>query len=111
MLKLPQVFARGDYILAVAESRPNMRDTYHLGRYREQPIEPRYSVTAESIEGGALIHLQAHSFVPCVKLYAGEGAAYEDNYFDMAAGEKRTVRITGGTCKPEVQTFADKWEH
>lgn len=111
MLKLPQGFAQGDYMLAVAEDRPAMRDIYHLGRYREQPIEPRYSVTAEPIEGGTLVHLQAHSFVPCVKLYGGEGAAYEDNFFDMAAGETRTVRVIGHPTQVEVSTFADTWEH
>ena len=111
MLKLPQGFAQGDYMLAVAEDRPAMRDIYHLGRYREQPIEPRYSVTAEPVEDGTLVHLQALSFVPCVKLYGGEGAAYEDNFFDMAAGEKRTVKITGCACPIEVVTFTDTWKH
>ncbi len=88
-----------------------MRDIYHLGRYREQPLTPKYTVTVEPVDNGVLVHLQAHSFVPCVKLYGGEGAAYEDNFFDMAAGETRTVRVTGHTAQVEVSTFADAWEH
>lgn len=88
-----------------------MRDIYHLGRYREEPIAPQYSVTVEPIENGSLVHIKAHSFVPCIKLYGGEGAVYEDNFFDMAAGEMRAVKITGCSCTPQVQTFADTWEH
>ena len=111
MQKLPGIYAEGDYLLAVAGDEPNMRDIYHLGRYREEPITPQYSVTVEPTENGALVHIKAHSFVPCVKIYGGEGAAYEDNFFDMAAGEMRSVRITGCSCTPQVQTFADVWEH
>ena len=111
MHKLPQECVQGDYLLAVAEDKPGMRDIYHLGRYREQSVDPKYSVSVEPTEGGALVHLQACSFVPCVKLYGGDGALYEDNFFDMAAGETRTVRITGGTSRIEVVTFADTWEH
>ena len=88
-----------------------MRDTYHLGRYREQPIDPKYSASVEPVENGALVHITAHSFVPCVKLYGGEGALYEDNFFDMAAGETRSIRVTGGTCPIEIATFADIWAH
>jgi len=111
MHKLPREYAEGDYLLAVAEDKPGMRDIYHLGRYREQPLTPQYSIKVEPTEDGALVHLKAHSFVPCVKLYGGEGATYEDNFFDMAAGETRTVRIIGCSSQPEVQTFADVWEH
>jgi len=111
MHKLPACYGEGDYLLAVAEEKPGMRDIYHLGRYREERLAPRYSMTVEPAEEGALVHLKAHSFVPCVKLYAGEGAAYDDNFFDMAAGEQRTVRITGGSVPPEAVTFADPWEH
>ena len=88
-----------------------MGDTYHLGRYREQPIDPKYSVTVEPEENGTLVHITAQSFVPCVKIYGGEGALYEDNFFDMAAGETRSVRVTDGTCPVEVVTFADIWAH
>lgn len=113
MQKLPQCYGEGDYLLAVAqtEGQPPLRDVYHLSRYREERLEPRYSVKAEPTEDGTLVHLQAHSFVPCIKLYGGEGAAYDDNFFDMAAGEQRTVRITGCSCWPEVVTLADTWEH
>lgn len=111
MQKLPEAFAQGDYLQVVAEENGSLRDTYHLGRYREEPMEPKYSITVELLEDGALVHLSAHSFVPCVKLYGGEGAIYEDNFFDMAAGETRTVRITGGTRELKVVSFADVWEH
>lgn len=111
MHKLPRDLTEGDYLLAVAEDKHGLRDIYHLGRYREQPIDPKYSVTVEPAENSVLVHLKAHSFVPCVKLYGGEGAAYEDNFFDMAAGETRTVRVTGHTAQVEVSTFADAWEH
>ena len=113
MQKLPQCYGEGDYLLAVAraEGQPTLRDVYHLGRYREERLEPRYSVTVEPTEDGALVHIQAHSFVPCIKLYSGDGAVYDDNFFDMAAGEQRTVRITGCSRSPEVATFVDTWEH
>ena len=113
MHKLPRCYGEGDYMQAVAtmEEEPALRDIYHLGRYREKHLEPQYSMTVEPTENGALVHLKAQSFVPCVKLYGGESAAYDDNFFDMAAGEQRTVRITGGNCLPEVVTFADIWEH
>lgn len=113
MEKLPSGFCQGDYLSAVAprEEAPALRDTYHLGRYREEPLAPQFSVTAEYTQDEALVHLQAKSFVPCVKLYGGDGAVYEDNFFDMAAGETRTVRITGCSIPPEVETFADTWKH
>ena len=111
MQKLPAEAAKGDYLQAVSKERPAMRDTYHLGRYREQPIDPKYSASVEPVENGALVHITAHSFVPCVKLYGGEGALYEDNFFDMAAGETRSIRVTGGTCPIEIATFADIWAH
>ena len=113
MQKLPRCYGEGDYLLAVAqtEGQPTLRDVYHLGRYREERLEPRYSVTVEPTEDGVLVHIQAHSFVPCIKLYSGEGAVYDDNFFDMAAGEQRTVRITGCSRSPEVVTFVDTWEH
>ncbi len=111
MQKLPRHFAEGDYLLAASDGAPAMRDIYHLGRYREQPIDPKYSVAVETTDNGTIVHLQAHSFVPCVKLYGGEGAVYEDNFFDMAAGEERTVKIAECACEIEVQTFVDTWKH
>ena len=100
-------------MLAVSEQEGQLalRDIYHLGRYREELIAPKYSVTTEPAQDGTYIHIKAQSFVPCVKLYGGEGASYEDNFFDMAAGEMRTVKITGGSGEPQVVTFADTWEH
>lgn len=113
MAKLPRHYAEGDYLLAAAqgEDQKALRDIYHLGRYREEWPESRYSVAMEQTEDGVRVHLKAHSFVHCVKLYGGEGATYEDNFFDMAAGEKRTIRITGCCRTPEVVTFGDLWEH
>lgn len=113
MRKLPEGYAEGDYLVAIAqaEGQPDLKDIYHLSRYREKKLDPQYSVKVEQQENETLVSIKAHSFVPCIKIYGGEGACYEDNFFDMAAGEERVIRVTDCNCPLEIATFADEWAH
>ncbi len=85
--------------------------TYELSRYRDKTFTPVYTVEKTDLdEYRAEITVRAKTFVPCFKIYAGEDAEIEDNFFDMAAGENKTVMVTTkGKAQYKYQSFADEW--
>lgn len=86
---------------------------FDLGRYGEYPIPCDCTFeTAPAGENEWLITVKANSFVPCIQIWAGENAWYEDNYFDVDAGNNKIVRVRTSE-KPEnfsFRTFADEWD-
>lgn len=85
--------------------------TYDLGRYGGYAYDPLYTCEVERDGEGLAVILKAETYLPCVRLEAGEKAAYEDNYFHMDAGQEKRVRvIPAGTAEVVVRTFADPWD-
>ena len=56
-----------------------------------------YTYTAQAVEGGLIVHIKANSFAKGVTLRLPNncGYTYSDNYFDLQAGEEKTVCIHG----------------
>ena len=112
MQKLEKETIKGDYLLATAKDGGTpLQDIYHLSRYSGKHIGGQYTWSVQAEGEDCVVHLEAKTFVPCIKLFAGEGAVYEDNFFDMAAGQCCEIRITNATAPVEVATFEDVWNH
>lgn len=105
--------AAGDYLFASGTfGGVPFCATYDLGRYREEPLKPKYSVSVkETGEGVYEAEVRAESFLPCFKISAGENAEVSDNFFDMAAGEVKRVEIRTKESPGRFAyaTFADEW--
>lgn len=104
----------GDYYLSAKGvfGKP-FAASYDLGRYGERPFIPRYRYTLTAAgENTWDVKVTAESFVTCVKIWAGENAEYSDNYFDLGAGESKTVRIRTEEKSENfrVYSFADEWD-
>lgn len=86
--------------------------TYDLGRYGEASFSPRFTYTVTEWEKNkCVVRIKAETFVRRIKVRAGENAEYEDNYFDMSAGEEKTVRIRSvAPSKITVCSFWDEWK-
>ena len=67
--------------------------------------------TAEGEKGEYFVTVKASSYLPFFKIWAGENADIEDNYFDLGAGEEKTVRVLSD-IQPEnfvFNSFDDEW--
>ena len=107
--------AKGDYLYAKGRMQDReFSTTYDLGRYRETSFVPEYSVK-ELVRNGnwITVEITARTFVPCVKIYAGENAELSDNYFDMDAGEIRIITIYSKEKDQELlyYSFIDEWDN
>ena len=103
----------GDYVFASGTvGELPFAETYELSRYREKKFVPEYSVSSVSVGDGKYeITVSAKTFVPCFKISAGDNAQVADNYFDLAAGTKRTVAVQSD-APPDTfrySSFADVW--
>lgn len=96
----------GDYVYLVSDDG-KYRSTYDLNYCRGVGAQLTYSVVTETTKDGevATVSIAAQTFVPFVQIVTlGE---CEDNYFDLDAGEVKTVRITGkGPLSVSVRAFS-----
>ena len=114
-IEMPVETAKGDYLYAKGRMQDReFSTTYDLGRYRETSFVPEYSVKELERNGNRItVEITARTFVPCVKIYAGEKAELSDNYFDMDAGEIRIITIYGKEKDQELlyYSFIDEWDN
>lgn len=86
-------------------------DTYDFDRYSEKRRDAKFSYKTEKCTGGVRVRLEAETFVPRLAIFCGDDAIVEDNYFDMAAGERKSVTIlTDCPNKLSIKTFSDVWD-
>lgn len=93
--------------------KDNFTATYDLGRYAERNEVLKYTYRVEKTGKNEIgIAIQTKTYVPCIKLWAGENAEYEDNYFNMGAGEEKHVRIRMKENLENITvcSFADEWD-
>ena len=87
--------------------------SFDIGRYGEYELDYKCTFKTEKVgEDEYLITAKAETFTAYVQIWAGEDAWYEDNYFDVVAGESKTVRVRT-KANPETftfRTFADEWD-
>jgi len=83
-----------------------------LGRFFEDSFTVDYTTAiTELSKGEYAVTVKANTFLPCFKIWAGECAYVEDNYFDLGAGNSKTVRVTTD-LNPEnfvFNSFFDEW--
>ena len=68
-----------------------------------------YAYKAEKLENGLLVKIKANSFAKGVTLRLPENCKYlySDNYFDMQAGEEKTVYVYGEEISAEQLEVTD----
>lgn len=91
-----------------------VESVFDVSRFtKKTPQNAVYSTKIQKTgDGEYAVTVTAESFVPCVKIHAGEGAEYSDNCFDLGAGRSRTV-IIKTRAREEDFTFCtlyDEWD-
>lgn len=83
-----------------------------LGRFSEKEFKVDFTTNVKKQKDNEyLVTISANTYLPCLKIWAGESAEIEDNYFDMGAGEQKTVKVlTNASANEFVFTsFFDEW--
>ena len=72
-------------------------------------FESDYSYSVKEMENGLVVTVKANSFVKALTLRLPDNYKYDysENYFDMQAGEEKTVYIIGEGAKAENLEVTD----
>lgn len=81
------------------------------GCYGKQAYVPEYEAVVSETAEGALVTVNAKTFVPCFTVFAPESAVLSDNCNDIAAGEQKDFLVYGAK-KTEISfaSFCEDWE-
>jgi len=86
-------------------------DTYDFNRYTVKSYNPAFAVEVEKTDDCVTVNITAKTFVPVVAIFCKDGDRVEDNFFDMAAGESRSVKVYADTpADISVRSFFEEWD-
>jgi beta-mannosidase len=97
-----QIDSAADHYLAVRAQEQSFPANRHFfaaikDRKRPAPVEPAITITSNGASE-LLVHLRAPAYLFYVHLLvADEGTHFSDNYFDLLAGESRTITVSHPT--------------
>lgn len=102
----------GYYLASGSVGDKNYFALCDLGRFSEKEFKVDYTTEVKKqADNQYIINIKASSYLPCLKIWAGENAEIEDNYFDMGAGEQKTIKVLTDASPNEFvfTSFFDEW--
>ncbi len=113
--KIAVTLNEGDYLSAeFVCNAESYKEIFLRKPTKEYTFQGDISYTAEETDDGCQVKITAKSFARGVFVDCADNSDvyYSDNFFDMEAGEEKTVVITGKSAKNQiftVKTYVDDW--
>ena len=97
------------YVETMVNGTP-IRTTYSRNMWHTCEFSSDYTYTTEYVDGGLKVHFRANAYAKGITLRFPQNDCYDysDNYFDLEAGERKSVFISSSSeIKSELLTVTD----